>query len=100
MHCSLARKFRKFAVQTQAKSLHQFGQMANLNAHLHLASLRPAGTKTRQLPTAFGFKTVSCANYWFELVAWAAFVVMTQELAALGFLVVAFMQLVPWAQKR
>jgi very-long-chain enoyl-CoA reductase len=55
----------------------QFAEFSNLLTHLNLSSLRPAGTTVRQIPKGYGFNLVSCANYWFETVAWAAFTGLT-----------------------
>lgn len=55
----------------------QYSELSNLVTHLNLASLRPAGTKTRQIPRGYGFDSVSCANYWFESLAWFAFTGLT-----------------------
>ena len=55
----------------------QFAELSNLKTHLTLASLRPKGTKVRQVPRGYGFHTVSCGNYFFESVAWVAFTGLT-----------------------
>ena len=59
----------------------QFGQVSNLITHLNLRSLRPAGTKTRQIPRGYGFNLVSCPNYFFESIVWVAFTALTQDYA-------------------
>jgi hypothetical protein len=55
----------------------QFAELSNLKTHLTLASLRPKGTKVRQVPRGYGFHTVSCGNYFFEAIAWGAFTGLT-----------------------
>lgn len=55
----------------------QFAELSNLKTHLTLASLRPKGTKVRQVPRGYGFNTVSCGNYFFESIAWVAFTGLT-----------------------
>lgn len=59
----------------------QFGQLSNLVTHLNLRSLRPAGTKTRQIPRGYGFNYVSCPNYFFESIVWFAFTALTMDYA-------------------
>ncbi|GAA6021418.1 hypothetical protein JCM11491_006702 [Sporobolomyces phaffii] len=77
-----------------------YAEVSNLMTHLNLASLRPAGTKTRQIPRGYGFDHVSCANYWFETVAWVAFTGLTLNWAAGLFTVVAVGQMYVWAVKK
>lgn len=55
----------------------QYAELSNLITHLNLASLRPKGTKVRQIPKGYGFNTVSCGNYFFETIAWCAFTGLT-----------------------
>ncbi|GAA5872186.1 hypothetical protein JCM16303_001004 [Sporobolomyces ruberrimus] len=77
-----------------------YSEFSNLITHLNLASLRPAGTKTRQIPKGYGFDQVSCANYWFESLAWFAFTGLTLNWAAGLFTVVAVGQMYVWAVKK
>lgn len=72
----------------------------NLLVHVKLMNLRPAGTRQRRIPQGFGFDWVSCPNYFFELVAWLAFTVLTRSLASALFLVVGFVQMHAWARKK
>jgi very-long-chain enoyl-CoA reductase len=57
----------------------QYGELSNLLTHLNLRSLRPAGTRTRAIPRGYGFNLVSCPNYFFEAIAWIAFVGLTLD---------------------
>lgn len=54
-----------------------FFEISNLITHLTLRSLRPPGTKTRQIPFGYGFNMVSCPNYLFEILGWVMFSVLT-----------------------
>ncbi|BGP49305.1 Very-long-chain enoyl-CoA reductase [Rhodotorula kratochvilovae] len=81
-------------------ALWAYAELSNLVTHLNLASLRPKGTKTRAIPTGYGFNLVSCANYWFESVAWAAFTGLTLSWASAGFTAVAVAQMYVWAVKK
>ncbi|GAA5926574.1 trans-2-enoyl-CoA reductase (NADPH) TSC13 [Sporobolomyces koalae] len=81
-------------------ALWTYSELSNLVTHLNLASLRPAGTKTRQVPKGYGFNSVSCANYWFETLAWVAFTGLTLNWAAGLFTVVAVGQMYVWAVKK
>lgn len=75
-------------------------ELANFRTHLILRDLRPAGTNTRAIPCGFGFSLVSCPNYFFEMVAWCAFSVMTGLPSAWFFTVVASGQMWLWAVKK
>ncbi|TNY24417.1 3-oxo-5-alpha-steroid 4-dehydrogenase-domain-containing protein [Rhodotorula diobovata] len=77
-----------------------YAELSNLVTHLNLASLRPKGTKTRAIPRGYGFDRVSCANYWFETVAWGAFTGLTLNWAAALFSAVAVGQMYVWALKK
>ncbi|KAI5475362.1 enoyl reductase [Pseudohyphozyma bogoriensis] len=77
-----------------------YAELSNLITHLNLSSLRPAGTRVRKIPKGYGFNLVSCANYWFEVVAWVAFTALTLDYAALLFTVVATAQMAVWALKK
>ncbi|GAA5980145.1 hypothetical protein JCM21900_005774, partial [Sporobolomyces salmonicolor] len=81
-------------------ALWAYAELSNLVTHLNLASLRPAGTKTRQIPRGYGFDWVSCANYWFETIAWVAFTGLTLSYASAFFTVVAVAQMYVWALKK
>lgn len=51
--------------------------MANFYTHTILRDLRPKNSTRRAIPKGFGFSHVSCPNYLFEIIAWAAFSAMT-----------------------
>jgi hypothetical protein len=55
----------------------QFAELSNLHTHLTLRNLRPLGTKKRAIPYGYGFGLISCPNYFFESVAWAAVAYMS-----------------------
>lgn len=55
----------------------QCAELLNLNAHVHLASLRQPAGQPRKYPTGLGFGTVVCANYWFETLGVFAMSIMT-----------------------
>ncbi|CAG8433809.1 12498_t:CDS:10 [Ambispora gerdemannii] len=74
-----------------------WAQLSNLSAHITLRNLRPPGTRVRKIPYGYGFELVSCPNYFFELVAWAAIVALTKSGAALSFLVIAGGIMYLWA---
>ncbi|GAA5873005.1 hypothetical protein JCM3774_004895 [Rhodotorula dairenensis] len=81
-------------------ALWAFAELSNLKTHLTLASLRPKGTKVRQVPRGYGFNTVSCGNYFFEAIAWVAFTGLTLNWAAALFTAVAVGQMYVWAVKK
>lgn len=59
----------------------QWAESMNLRAHKVLRDLRPAGSRTRAIPKGAGFDLVSCANYFYEAVAWTSLTVMTGSLS-------------------
>ncbi|ESK97273.1 synaptic glycoprotein sc2 [Moniliophthora roreri MCA 2997] len=75
-------------------------ELGNLNAHLILRSLRPAGTKKRSIPYGFGFGLVSCPHYYFEAMGWITISLMTRSYAAYLFTIVGTAQMLVWALKR
>ncbi|KAF5375618.1 hypothetical protein D9757_008512 [Collybiopsis confluens] len=81
-------------------ALWTFFELSNLTTHLHLRSLRPAGTKKRAVPTGYGFGLVSCPNYLFETLAWVVVCVMTGSWASYLFAVVGAGQMLIWALKK
>ncbi|CAG8558456.1 9210_t:CDS:2 [Paraglomus occultum] len=77
-----------------------WAELSNLMTHINLRNLRPPGTRIRKIPYGYGFNLVSCPNYFFEIVAWAAIAVLTQSIAAIIFLVFAIGQMHIWAVKK
>ncbi|KDN53015.1 hypothetical protein K437DRAFT_219683 [Tilletiaria anomala UBC 951] len=75
-------------------------ELCNLRCHMMLSNLRPKGTKQRKIPRGFAFELVSCPNYLFESIAWAAVTVMTLNPAALIFSAVSVGQMLIWALKK
>jgi len=75
-------------------------EICNGIAHLQLRNLRPAGTRTRNIPRGFAFTFVSCPNYTFEILAWFSFAYFTWSLPALVFTVVGAVQMWFWAVKK
>ncbi|SNX86056.1 related to TSC13 - Enoyl reductase involved in very long chain fatty acid elongation [Melanopsichium pennsylvanicum] len=75
-------------------------ELSNAYTHIILKNLRPAGTKVRKIPRGFAFELVSCPNYFFEFVAWAAFTVLTLNPASALFAAVSTAQMFVWAIKK
>ena len=48
----------------------------NFKTHLILRDLRRPGTTERNIPHGCGFGLVSCANYFWETLAWLCFAIM------------------------
>ncbi|KAH9966967.1 3-oxo-5-alpha-steroid 4-dehydrogenase-domain-containing protein [Lactifluus volemus] len=77
-----------------------FAELSNLHTHLTLRNLRPLGTKKRAIPYGYGFGLISCPNYFFESVAWAAVAYMSGSWAAWLFWAVSTAQMMSWAAKK
>lgn len=75
-------------------------EIMNFLCHLHLRNLRPAGTKVRGIPKGFGFDYVSCANYFWEVVAWASFAGLSKCVPAYIFLAATVFILTKWSKDR
>ncbi|KAL8452179.1 hypothetical protein Emed_001486 [Eimeria media] len=58
------------------------------------------GTRQRGIPYGAGFDLVSCANYFWETLAWVMFAVLVSCFTAWLFVVVAFGQMAEWALKK
>ncbi|EFP76530.2 uncharacterized protein PGTG_02971 [Puccinia graminis f. sp. tritici CRL 75-36-700-3] len=79
-----------------------FAEISNLLVHLHLRSLRPAGSKKRSLPLGgYGFSLVCCPNYSFETLAWFSYTAMVGfHWAGCLFSLISFIQMALWSAKK
>ncbi|KAA1079294.1 3-oxo-5a-steroid 4- dehydrogenase [Puccinia graminis f. sp. tritici] len=79
-----------------------FAEVSNLLVHLHLRSLRPAGSKKRSLPLGgYGFSLVCCPNYSFETLAWFSYTAMVGfHWAGCLFSLISFIQMALWSAKK
>ncbi|XP_013093798.2 very-long-chain enoyl-CoA reductase-like isoform X2 [Biomphalaria glabrata] len=83
-----------------------FAELGNFSVHVALRNLRPPGTKERRIPKADSnpfswlFNLVSCPNYFYEVLAWVGFTVMTQCLPAGLFCLAGFYQMAVWAKAK
>jgi very-long-chain enoyl-CoA reductase len=76
-------------------------EMMNLLCHIHLKSLRKGDLDTtRGIPRIHGFQAVSCANYFWELLAWVTFALIAQTLASFLFLTACFFRMNYRAHKK
>lgn len=72
----------------------------NLMCHIVLRNLRQEGTTQRGIPQKWGFQLVSCANYFWESMAWLTYAVSTQVAGAYLFWIVSTAQMYVWALKK
>ena len=77
-------------VSVMLAGLFIFFEILNLITHVVLRNLRRAGTNQRGIPQGWGFELVSCANYFWETLAWLTFAVFVQNWGAYLFLVMGF----------
>ena len=75
-------------------------EFMNLMCHIQLKNLRKPGTTERGIPMGWGFQLVSCANYFWEGMAWLTFAVQSQVLGAYFFLAVSVIQMMEWAMSK
>ena len=70
--------------------------------HISLRRLRPEGSRVRQIPRGYGFDWpfggISCANYFFEIMAWVVIGLWSGCWAILPFIAVAVFFMDRWAQ--
>ena len=83
-----------------ALTLYTFGELANLNTHLVLRSLRSSGGTERGVPKGLGFDWVTCPNYLFESMAWVAILLINRSWSTAVFIAVAVGQMALWAKKK
>ena len=75
-------------------------ELMNLCCHIQLRDLRPTDMYKYGIPRGFGFDYISCANYFWELLAWVCFVLLVQTPSSLVFLFFTFVRLNNLAQKK
>jgi very-long-chain enoyl-CoA reductase len=83
-----------------AIAIYAFAELSNLSTHLTLRSLRSTGGTERGIPRGYGFGLVTCPNYFFEIMAWAAIWLANWSLSTGTFLVIAAAQMALWAKKK
>ena len=77
-----------------------FCEYMNYCCHCILRDLRKPGTTERGIPKGNIFSMVSCANYFWESMAWLLFAVMSQVLGAYVFWAFSSGQMLQWALKK
>jgi very-long-chain enoyl-CoA reductase len=76
-------------------------ELGNFAIHLKLANMRPGElSKKRDIPKGFGFDLVACPNYFFEVMSWVGFSIMTGIVFSWLFTIVGFLQMADWAMKK
>jgi len=83
--------------------MYTYAELSNLYAHVTLMKLRPAGTRVRQIPRGYGFDWpfggISCANYFFEVMAWVTVGLWSWCFGIIPFIVVGTWIMDRWAQQ-
>lgn len=77
-----------------------FAELCNYRAHCTLRDLRPPGTRERRIPHGFGFELVSCPNYSWEILGWAALSSITMSWSCWAFTLLGTLQMTQWALKK
>jgi len=72
-------------------------QVLNFWIHFQLSRLRDDNAKERKIPQGFWFNFVSFPNYFFEILIWVAFNVMTHTVAGVVFNIVGGLTMTQWA---
>jgi very-long-chain enoyl-CoA reductase len=76
------------------------GELGNVHAHLMLRRMRADGMEKRVIPRGFLFEYVSCPHYFFEIVSWTGFAMITGLLSALVFAITGAAIMTVWATQR
>jgi len=93
---------RVLPVFLQALGLLLFALAETANAHAHrvLRDLRAPGGRQRQIPRGFVFRRLSCPHYFFEILSWVGFNLVTGTWAGFAFMLVGAGILGAWAHTR
>lgn len=75
-------------------------ERGNARAHRMLRDLREPGSDRKVVPHGFLFERVSCPHYFFEILSWVGFNLVTATLAGCGFMLVGIGILAAWARTR
>jgi len=77
-----------------------FAEAFNAHAHRLLRDLRAPGGRERQIPRGAVFRRLSCPHYFFEILSWVGFNLVTGTLAGIAFMLVGAGILGAWAHTR
>nr|XP_027198023.1 putative enoyl reductase C646.07c [Dermatophagoides pteronyssinus] len=77
-----------------------FCEFMNAKTHLILRNLRTRCSSQKGIPSGAGFDLVSCANYFWEICAWATYAALVGSLPALVFVLVSAVQMHVWAKRK
>lgn len=75
-------------------------ELCNLYCHVILRRLRSDGSREHKIPQGFAFNLVSFPNYFFEVLSWTVFAVMTNNWSSYFFLVVGSGTMMVWAKQK
>ena len=75
-------------------------ELKNLRCHVILRDLRSNDPENRGIPFGEGFEFVSCANYFWEIMAWISFSIFVNHWSAYIFTICGFYILRIWALKK
>jgi very-long-chain enoyl-CoA reductase len=75
-------------------------EIKNLRCHLILKDLKEKNKGEKGIPDGEGFELVSCANYFWEFLAWIFFSILVNTIPFYIFTVIGFYQMTLWALKK
>jgi len=75
-------------------------ELMNLMTHITLKNLRGRGSNARGIPSGWGFDLISCANYFWETLAWITFSILVNTFTSWVFTTFAFLQMAQWAGQK
>jgi very-long-chain enoyl-CoA reductase len=89
-----------FSLQVLGLALFVLAEAGNARAHRMLRELRAPGGRERRIPRGFLFRRVSCPHYFFEILSWLGFELVTQTWSGVAFVLVGTGILGAWAHTR
>ena len=87
-------------LQAFGLALFVVAEASNSRAHVMLRDLRSPNGSEKPLPRGFLFERVSCPHYFFEILSWVGFNLVTGTLAGVAFMAVGAGILGAWAHTR
>lgn len=77
-----------------------FSEVSNFITHCTLRDLRPPGSRVRKIPRGYGFNSVSCPNYYFEVLGWFVATLISGSISSWFFFIIGAGQMWVWAVKK
>lgn len=77
-----------------------YAEISNYIIHVKLSMIRKNNPKQYDIPHGYGFKWVSCPNYFFEILSWFSYSMLIGNWTAWLFFAISFIQMWIWSKKK